>query len=121
MSVYVYSTLTADQRYRTAEGDVLINGGANLATRRTLDTPRGVATQITDEQFAALKRDSTSFAKHIENGFVTAEEGKKRDANEVAENLAGKDKSAQLTKKDLMAKSSDPELASVEVGDSKKK
>lgn len=113
--VYIYSTLTGDQLYSTKAGDVLVNGGANLATRRTLDTPRGVVTEITEAQYEALKSDSLSFAKHIENGFVTADT-KKAEANEVAKGLEPKDKSAQKTEKDLKARSSDPELANVTTG-----
>lgn len=115
MSVYIYSTLTSPQKYKTKAGSVLINGGANLATRQTLDTPRGVATKISDEQYKALLEDSLSFAKHIENGFVTADE-KKADANDVAKNLTGKDKSAQKDKGDLVNRSSDKDLAEVSTG-----
>lgn len=117
--VYVYSTLTGDQLYKAGDGTVRINGGANLASRRTLDTPRGVATEITEEQLAALQSDSLSFSNHIQNGFLIVDYVKS-DANDVAKNMESKDKSAQLTKKDLMAKSSNPELASVETGDKKK-
>lgn len=113
--VYIYSTLTSAQRYKTKLGVVEINGGANLATRRTLDTPRGVVTEITEEQYAALKSDSLSFGNHIENGFVTADT-KKADANKVAGNLAGKDKSAQRTTSELKDRSSDKELSEVSTG-----
>jgi hypothetical protein len=116
--IYIYSTLTADQAYKTADGPVLIQGGANLATRRTLDTPRGVVTTVTEAQYEALKRDSLSFAKHIENGWITADT-KKVDPNEVADGLAGKDKSAQKTEADLMKRASDPDLATVSTGKKK--
>lgn len=117
-TVYIYSTLTADQSYKTALGPIMIKGGANLATRRSLDTPRGVATAITDSQYEALKNDSLSFANHIANGFVTADV-KKVDANEMADNLAGKDKSAQKTESDLLERASDKDLASVTSGKKK--
>lgn len=116
--VYIYSTLTAAQSYGTSLGPIMINGGANLATRRTLDTPRGVVTTITDEQFQALKSESLAFASHIENGFITADT-KKSDANDVADDLAGKDGSAQKSEADLMDRASDKDLASVSTGKKK--
>jgi len=115
MSVYIYSTLTSAQRYKTKNGVVEINGGANLATRRTLDTPRGVVTEITEEQYKALLEDSLSFSNHIKNGFVTSDE-KKADANDVAKNLNPKDKSAQKTAAELKDRSSDKELSEVSTG-----
>lgn len=118
MAAYIYSTLTADQSYKTSIGRVFINGGANLMTRRTLDTPRGVVTEITDEQFEALKKDSLSFGNHLRDGFVTADK-RKTNANKVAEGLEAKDKSAQKTEAELMNRSKEKDLAKVTSGKDK--
>lgn len=82
-----------------------INGGADVVNKKTLDTPQGVVTEITDEQLNKLKSHPV-FQQHLENGYViiqcTEKEAKK------AEKYLEKDKSAQITPEDY------------EKGDSKK-
>lgn len=107
---YVFSTLTADQLYTTyhkpiAEGappnvdkQVFIKGGANLINK-VLVTPRGVPTEITDEQKKILL-SCYAFLEHKKNGFVSIED-KKADADDVAANLTPKDVSAPLTASDF--------------------
>lgn len=92
--IYIYSTLTASQNYSTPEGKVLIHGGANLERRGVLDTPRGVVTAITPEQYALLKQHNTLFQQHMKNGFVSAQTSKV-DPDEVAADLQGPDASTQ--------------------------
>ena len=109
MSKYVFSTLTANQKYPTWEkirgrdlpvmrGYVLIHGGANLPPK-TLVTPKGVMTRITDEQYAQV-RESPGFKQHLENGFLSVED-KPHDIDEVVSNLKEKDTSAPMTPKDF--------------------
>jgi len=48
--------------------DVLVKGGAGVANDRLI-TPRGVVTEITEEQAEALRANPV-FAMHEKNGFV---------------------------------------------------
>lgn len=98
--IYLYSTLTAPQKYSTEAGPVLVAGGANLTRRGVLDTPRGVATRITAEQYKALKDGNALFAQHVKNGFVVADE-RKNDPDVVAQSMSETDKSAQKTEAEL--------------------
>ena len=109
MSTYVFSTLTANQKYPTWEkvrgrdlpvmrGYVLIRGGANLPSK-VLVTPRGVVTELTDEQYAQVRK-SPGFKQHLENGFLSVED-KPHDVDEVVSDLNEKDTSAPMTPKDF--------------------
>jgi MinD-like ATPase involved in chromosome partitioning or flagellar assembly len=81
----------------------LIKGKANI-TNKVLVTPRGVATTVTDEQLAQLKR-CKMFMTHLENGFLFIDEKAKSatadKADEVAKNMQAKDKSAPPKKEDI--------------------
>lgn len=108
-SVYIYSTLSNDQAYtvheRSASGAAIathvvhIKGKANVADRRTLVTPRGAVTVVTAEQ-AALLGKCDMFKRHVDRGFVTVSTSR-GDADSVAADLAGRDKSAQATPADF--------------------
>lgn len=108
---FVYSTLANSNRYvqfRKGGGDlpvpvdegVLIVGGAGVQTRNLL-TPRGVATQVTDEQLAYLM-DVPLFNLHVQNGFITTEAGRE-DAEAVAANMSADDPSRPLEPGDFEA------------------
>jgi len=109
--VFVFSTLSAPQLYQNwkegaadlpvpAGDPVRIEGGANVASRN-LVTPRGVVTKVTEEQYAYLL-ENRHFCEHVENGFIEVKEANE-DADRVAANLEGKDKSAPLTPGDYPA------------------
>ena len=109
MSKYVFSTLTANQKYPTwtkvhgrdlpnMESYVLIRGGANLPPK-TLVTPKGVMTKITDEQYGRL-RESPGFKQHLENGFLSVEDAP-HDVDDVVSGLKEKDTSAPMVPKDF--------------------
>lgn len=79
MSHFVYSTLTNDQCYITwrkaefsahaePEHKVLIRGGANRATK-SLVTPHGTVTEISDKDFGHLKTNEV-FQRHEKGGFI---------------------------------------------------
>jgi len=117
----VYSTLSCDQSYRLydcegvqpSDNDAfrtpnatfmcLIKGKANI-TNKVLVTPKGVATTVTDEQLAQLKR-CKMFMTHLENGYLFIDEKAKsataEKADDVAKNMQSKDKSAPPTKDDI--------------------
>lgn len=107
--VYVYSTLTADNIYGTytqgaadlpkRDKQVLIRGGANVAGRKHLITPRGVATRISDEQLAVCREDVT-FLHHEKNGFLKVE-AIQADADHVAADMEGRDLAAPLVPQDI--------------------
>ena len=109
--VYIYSTLTNDQSYdvyRLAPtgvsvlvGSVKIAGGHGRINDRFV-TPRGVATEVTDEQYKLLKQCEV-FNTHVKNGFIVAET-KKKEAEAVASEMEGADKSAQATPSTYAAK-----------------
>ena len=94
--IYVYSTLSNDQRYQLKDGrSVFIAGKANVANKQ-LVTLKGVVTAITEDEFNLLQ-ENIVFIAHSKNGFVSGDH-EKRDPEVFAErNLEGADKSAQDT------------------------
>lgn len=123
MSHYVFSTLSNDNLYVNhraaddAENDireaisvrdhvgvehagVLIKGKANVIDGR-LVTPRGVMTQVSDEQLSYLE-SNLHFGLHRKNGFVTVAK-KPEDPEKIAADLIGRDTSAQLEPSDYEA------------------
>lgn len=98
MKTYIYSTLSANQVY----SGVFINGGAGVANRKTLDTPKGAVTEVNNEQLAKLQQDVV-FQAHKKNGFIKIE-SVKADVEKVAKTMQPKDKGAQETEKTLKAK-----------------
>lgn len=99
--VYVYSTLTSDQDYGTAAGNVRINGGANVSDKHLI-TPKGVVTEITEAQLDALQRHAV-FAAHARNGFLTVSL-KERKVDHMVKDMAGPDASAQETPETMSKK-----------------
>ena len=97
--MYIYSTISADVDYTTDAGVIRIAGKANVANSNII-TPRGMASKVTDEQYAALKKNHV-FQMHAENGFLTAEIHKE-DPEKVAANMQGRDKSAPDTTEDML-------------------
>ena len=123
MTHYVYSTLTASTVYTPClpEGvenfkfnkktsRILIHGGSNCAhtpraddgrlqTSGALYTPRGVVTEVSDEEMEALNVNQ-HFLLHVKNGFIHCEK-KELPVDKVVKNLKNADKSAPLTPKTL--------------------
>jgi hypothetical protein len=106
--VYVFSTLANDQLYQNwLEGgndmplkghSVLIKGGTGVANDR-LVTPIGVATEITDEDYAELQKNQV-FIRHEKEGFITVRQ-KSVAVEKVTPDMNMKDKSAPLTASDF--------------------
>jgi hypothetical protein len=109
-NVYVYSTLSASNRYTKyarggndiprEERSVLIKGGANVADKHLI-TPRGVVTEISAEDYEFLK-DNVQFRKHVENGYITVEE-REASIEKVVTNMEPRDESAPLVPEDYTA------------------
>lgn len=80
--------------------EVTIKGGANVAHRKTIITPRGVGTQVSDEDLAFLETDPT-FLMHKKNGFLTIDSVSDiRDADLAAADMEGRDDSAPDVEQD---------------------
>ena len=80
-------------------GSVVINGGAYVINKKTLETPNGVVTEVSKEELEFLKTQSL-FNEKVENGSYEIVESEKK-ANEKAKKRTKKDKGAQLTAKDF--------------------
>lgn len=74
-----------------------INGGADVVNKKTLDTPQGVVTELTDEQLDKLKSHPI-FQQHLQGGYVVIQSTEK-EAKKAEQDLE-KDKSAQITPED---------------------
>jgi hypothetical protein len=109
----LFSTMTGAVTYtdwKTSPGglsiagaSVTINGGANVAHRKTIITPRGVGTPVTDDELAFLETDPT-FKMHKLNGFITIDSVKDiRDADLAASDMEGRDDSAPDVEQDYLA------------------
>lgn len=103
---YVYSTLSQDVAFAkrnrgqaggpaSTEFRVVIRGGANVMAKRTLVTKLGERTEVTAEQLAFLEED-VRFKRFVANGFLKVM-AIREDADEVAQEMEAKDKSAQKT------------------------
>lgn len=101
---YIYSTLSNDQRYtergknRAVVASVFVAGKANVPNRHML-TPRGVSTQVTDEQLEVLRRNKV-FQLHEKNGFVEVD-FRKVDPEKVADSMNNTDPSQPDTEAKL--------------------
>lgn len=105
---YILSSLSNDVKYCfwskvgpnvvVVKKEILIKGGANVADKKTLVTPNGVSTEVSDDDLAMLSKNP-SFKRHLERGFLRiVETENKYKAKEEAEKMDKKDKSAQTTK-----------------------
>jgi len=108
--LYVYSTLATDMNYTNyteggadlpvAKPAVFIKGGAGVANDRLI-TPRGVITQVTEEDLAYLEANPV-FQLHKTNGYILVEKSK-LDPEKVAADMTGRDNSAPMVEHDVPA------------------
>lgn len=106
---YVFSTLANDQLYTNWEvqsthgqdpqklGHVLVRGGAGVANSHTIVTPRGVVTEVSDDQLAHLEKNP-DFQRHKANGFIRVEV-RSKEVDKVAGDMNETDKSRPYTDK----------------------
>ena len=109
---YVYSTLSSDQTYcqypKKADPKgipqiiqkVNINGKANVTNKKTFVTPKGVVTEITDEQLKILE-GIPAFRDHREAGFIVVDTKKTEPAEVAKKDMSPKDLSSQLVEDDF--------------------
>lgn len=109
MSKFIYSTLANDNRYTgwktggadlpSVEVEVIVKGGANVMDPRRDETRGGQVTEISDEEFDAIK-DSEVFQRHVKNGFVIVSDTK-GDPDKVSTDMTGRDNSAPVEEGDF--------------------
>lgn len=106
----IFSTMTGAVTYTDwklspgglsiAGKQVTIKGGANVADRKTIITPRGIGTEVTDEELAFLENDPT-FKMHKKGGYITIDSvADIRDADKAAAGMEGRDDSAPDVEQD---------------------
>lgn len=108
---YVYSTLTCDNEFAVyapkndpralsvIKKRILIKGGHGVKNHLGIDTPKGVVTQVSDEDLDILEKHY-SFQKQVKAGFIVVDR-KERAPATVAVDMAQKDASAPLTPADF--------------------
>lgn len=90
-----------------AVNSVLVKGGAGVQNKKNFETPRGVATVVSDKALEAL-RQHPLFQEMESEGYFFVEEKEVRIPSEgaieerVDSDMADRDSSAQDTKEDLM-------------------
>lgn len=109
--MYIYSTLSADMNYSTVAGEIFIAGQANIPDKHLL-TAYGKVTNITDDQYEALKGNHL-FNLHVDNGFIMADKNE-TDADHAAAAMQGRDQSAPDTEESLLA--SDDTIEKIDKG-----
>ena len=90
-----------DNRINIVTDEITINGGADVINKRSLETPSGVVTEITEEQYEKLKTHPL-FRQHLENGAL-AVLGTEKEAKTADKNLK-EDVSRQLKPSDYEKK-----------------
>ena len=103
---YISSTTTGSRTYpiykKSPDGTLFyervikIAGGANVINKKTLLTPRGAVTHVSDEDLEYLKQNK-SFMRLMDNGFVCIHGDKKFKGKD----LNPKDSSAQKVDSDF--------------------
>lgn len=84
----------------TANSSVLIKGGADVIDKKTLETPKGIITEIKDEELAFLKTQSL-FNEKVKQGSYEIVESKSKAEKQAKQHKGQKDKGAQLTAEDF--------------------
>lgn len=113
---YIYSTITCDTAYplyvennskdlgiikKRPDGTpmtVIIKGGHGVSNKN-MYTPRGVVTQVSDEEMELLEQN-VNFQRHKKAGFITVDKKEVAPEKKVAD-MTQKDGSAPLTPKDF--------------------
>lgn len=107
MAKYLQATMSAgiDITIRKKDGNspvaqavrtIHVNGGANVHDRRSMITPIGAMTEVSDEEYALLEADHT-FRQLKANGHIVVT----GDHHLNVKDNEKKDKSAQLTPEDF--------------------
>ena len=84
----------------TAASAVLIKGGADVIDKTTMETPKGIITEVTKEELDFLK-SQWLFNEKVKQGSYEIVEGKGKAENAAKKRKGEKDKGAQLTAEDF--------------------
>lgn len=106
----ILSTLTAPQTVaitkKTDNGSLVvvkiieIKGGANVIDRKTMTTPEGVVTELSDADFELLK-ETAFYKRMVIRGHLRPVETKSAAEDTKKAGMKNKDKSAQKTDADF--------------------
>lgn len=94
-----------------AQSSVIINGGAGVINKKTMETPKGVITEVSEEDLKFLKTQ-VLFNEKVKNGSLEIVESEKK-AKESSKK-GKKDKGAQLTAKDFEEAGQTPPMVGAE-------
>lgn len=83
----------------TAPSAVVINGGADVINKTTLETPKGVITEVTNEELEFLQTQWL-FQEKVKQGSYEIVKSQK-EAEKASKKRGKKDKGAQLTSDDF--------------------
>lgn len=114
--LFIYSTLSADNIYAAyvaggadlpmVERQVLIRGGANVPDKR-LVTPRGVVTEVTEDDYEHVLKPNHVFNLHVDNGFIQVSKTRS-DPEVAAADMTSRDEASPLVPEDFEADSAKP-------------
>lgn len=93
---YAFYTMGAN-KINVITDEIVVNGGADVINKRSLDTPEGVVTELSDDRLEKLKSHPL-FRQHLANGVVSIF-GTEKEANKADKDLK-EDKSGQIKPKD---------------------
>jgi len=82
------------------QGSVVIKGGAHVIDKKTLQTPKGVITEISKEDLEWLKTQSL-FNEKVKQGSYEIVDNEKKAEEKVKKSKKPKDAGAQLTAQDF--------------------
>ena len=97
---YIHSTASQDMNYPIYAGgtdrpqkvkEIIIKGRANVVDPRTLDTPTGAVTEVSDADLELLKK-SSAFQRHVARGFTRV----MNESELNTKDMQKRDNSAQL-------------------------
>lgn len=97
---YIHSTASQDMNYPIYAGgtdrpqkvkEIIIKGRANVVDPRTLITPTGAVTEISDADLELLKK-SSAFQRHVARGFMRV----MNESELNTKDMQKRDNSAQL-------------------------
>lgn len=97
------------------EGSITIKGGANVIDKKTLETPKGIITEVSDKDLEFLKTQYL-FNFKVEHGSYEIVESEKKAKEKIKKSTRAKDGGAQLVAQDFIDSEQQPPL----VGSSEK-
>lgn len=91
------------------KGSVVIKGGANVIDKKTMQTPKGIMTEVSKEDLEFLKTQSL-FNEKVEQGSYEIVESEKKAEEKIKKNKRQKDGGAQLVAQDFIDADQQPPL-----------